>query len=68
MQLCDGSLEDQVKAVSRSTNRGPAGGFNQRQFMSTMLQIAEGLSDLHARGILFGDLKPDNMLIDPDTR
>ena len=51
MQLCDGSLEDQVKAVSRSTNRGPGGGFRQSQFLNTMLQIAEGLADLHARGV-----------------
>jgi len=50
MQLADGSLEDQVKAVARSSSRGPGGGLSERQFVSTMLQICEGLVDVHNRG------------------
>lgn len=50
MQLCDGSLDDRVKEASRGKNRGPAGGMGKKQFLETMEQIMEGLTDLHARG------------------
>jgi len=68
MELCKGSLEDKVKESARGTQRGPGGGMNEADFLRTMEQILEGLSDLHdRRGIIFCDLKPDNMLIQPKT-
>lgn len=68
MELCQGSLEDKVKESARGTQRGPGGGMNETDFLRTMEQILEGLSDLHdRRGIIFCDLKPDNLLIQPTT-
>jgi len=61
-------MGDQVKAVSRSEKRGPGGGLALPAFLKAMGQITEALEEFHARGILFGDLKPDNLLIDPESR
>eukprot|EP00658_Telonema_sp_P-2_P025428 TRINITY_DN2023_c0_g2_i2.p1 TRINITY_DN2023_c0_g2~~TRINITY_DN2023_c0_g2_i2.p1 ORF type:complete len:459 (-),score=96.03 TRINITY_DN2023_c0_g2_i2:982-2358(-) len=55
-ELCDGNLEEVVVR---------AGGFDgcPDLFVGCMEQILEGLVELHSKDIIFGDLKPDNLLI-----
>jgi len=36
------------------------------EFLNVMVQILEALEYFHRTGIIFGDLKPDNLLFDPD--
>lgn len=56
MELCNGSLADQLK-------QGRNGKESPSKFLEQLAQICEALVALHAKGIVFGDLKPDNILI-----
>jgi len=56
MTLCDSSLDD-VVAKRR-------GGPNDAEFLQQVVQILEGLQWMHNKGLIFGDLKPDNLLMD----
>ena len=38
------------------------------QIIDIMLQVAKSLSQLHARGIIHGDLKPENIIVGPAGR
>src|SRR5262249_27986322 len=38
-----------------------------QQFKQIFLQVAQILESLHAHGIVFADLSPSNLIIDPDT-
>ena len=38
------------------------------QIVDIMLQVAKALSQLHARGIIHGDLKPENIIVGPTGR
>jgi serine/threonine protein kinase len=60
MELYSGSLLDHVAA-----SRGPQ---QEGEFLEILVQLLEGLEKLHADGIIFGDLKPDNLLLDDAGR
>ncbi|RME24226.1 MAG: serine/threonine-protein kinase PknK [Deltaproteobacteria bacterium] len=45
-----------------------AEGKTHQQRADMLARIAEGLARLHARGVIHGDLKPSNVLVDPDDR
>lgn len=54
MELCEGgSLADQIEA------RGP---IDPAELVPTIATIAEGLSELHRRGLIHRDVKPANIL------
>ena len=40
------------------------GGLPQRKATDLMLQMCSGLKEAHAKGIVHGDLKPENVMID----
>lgn len=54
MELCDGSLQDQIFMGLCD---------DEEAFLSTCCSILEGLCAIHATGTVFGDLKPDNLLV-----
>lgn len=54
MELCEGSLQDQI-------SKGHCDG--EEAFLSTCCSILEGLCAIHETGTIFGDLKPDNILV-----
>lgn len=56
MQLCGGSLQDQLSERKDMQ-------CTVREFLESLLQIASGLMQLHAKQILYNDLKPDNILL-----
>jgi len=58
MELCEGNLHDRVAKASTSED----------EFIAYLVQILEGLADMHGAGIVFGDLKPDNLLLDGNKR
>jgi serine/threonine protein kinase len=43
-----------------------AGAIPQKQAVDYMLQVAKGLSAGHERGVIHGDLKPDNLFVTKD--
>lgn len=49
MELCDGSLHDNKPRT-------------EDDFLKELAQILHGLVTLHEQGVIFGDLKPDNLL------
>jgi len=58
MEICPGNLEDALKSIPNKSGRG-----NERRYLDWLSQILYGLSELHGEGILFGDLKPENLLV-----
>jgi len=54
MALAERSLDDKVKGRRRAT---------EKEFLHEVHQVLQGLDWLHKNGIIFGDVKPDNMLI-----
>jgi len=57
MELCAGSLEDRVAARTET---------DEAAFLDELEQILEGLVALHDMHIIFGDVKPDNLLVNAD--
>ena len=57
MELCDQSLQDLLE-------RG--GLDNEDAYLEALCQILEGLIAIHSEGVVFGDLKPDNILVRAD--
>jgi len=57
------NLEKQIEAL-RHPERSRRQGMPKMQFLKALEQISEGLAWLHDKGIMFGDLKPDNILFD----
>lgn len=57
MELCEGSLQDHLSE-----------GFchGEENFLVTCIGILEGLTAIHSTGTIFGDLKPDNILVQGD--
>jgi len=58
MELCDGSLQEHIEDTVGPGRSMPCGDYQRM-----LAQILKGLCTLHARGIVFGDLKPDNLLM-----
>ncbi len=46
----------------------PEGGLPIAEALSIVRQIAEGLAEAHARGVVHRDLKPDNIILDASRR
>lgn len=63
MELCEGNLQDRITKDKAAGRR-----LSAAEFLRNMEMILEGLSFLHTTGIVFGDLKPDNLLIHSDGR
>jgi len=61
MELCEGSLNDQVELAK--AQREPK---SVDRFLHELCTILEGVTALHEQGIMFGDLKPDNLLVQGD--
>lgn len=61
MQLYEGSLQDRLDEF---TSEDPT----KRGFLQDLHEILTGLAALHADGIVFGDLKPDNLLLEKEGR
>lgn len=59
MKLYAGSLDDVIQKYPK--------GVPTEIFFSYLEQITRGLHYFHMQDIIFNDLKPDNLLIDPDT-
>jgi len=67
MQCYPSNLDERMKAlrkvhVKKATARGNRQGLPKQDFINVIENLASGLEWFHARGIMFGDLKPDNML------
>jgi len=60
MTLCEGSLDDKIV---KSKGQGLNCHAKERVFLEDLAQVLEGLQMLHEANIIFGDLKPDNLLI-----
>lgn len=45
-----------------------AHGRSPRELAGLLARVADGLAYLHAHGVVHGDLKPSNVLVDPDGR
>lgn len=63
MQKYPSNLEKQIEAL-RHPERNRRQGMPKMQFLKALEQISEGLAWLHDKEIMFGDLKPDNILFD----
>ena len=57
MKMYRGSLEDEIKGR----------GLSQKRFLKYLEQVCCGLHFLHMRDVIFNDLKPDNLLMEPDS-
>jgi len=67
MQCYPSNLDERMKAlrqahVKKATATGNRQGLPKQDFITVIENLASGLEWFHARGIMFGDLKPDNML------
>jgi len=58
MKLYRGSLDDIIKKHSK--------GLDKLKFLEYLEQVCRGLHWLHMKDIIFNDLKPDNLLMQPD--
>jgi len=58
MELCDGSLHDSIERAKPGRCEG--------EFLVQLEKVLQGLVRLHEEGIIFGDLKPDNLLLKGD--
>jgi len=58
MELCEGSLSEQMNHESH--------GKSAALFLDRLADICEALKSLHERQIVFGDLKPDNILVNKE--
>jgi len=58
MKLYRGSLDDVIKAHPT--------GLGTDKFLMYMEQVCKGLHFLHMKDVIFNDLKPDNLLMEPD--
>ena len=58
MELCEGSLAERMKHESH--------GGSTALFLDRLADICEALKSLHERQIVFGDLKPDNILVNKE--
>lgn len=59
MKLYRGSLDDIIKKHPR--------GLPAPKFLEFLEQVCRGLHWLHMRDVIFNDLKPDNLLIQPEN-
>ena len=59
MELCEGSLADQIKQADKTRQSSGI-------FLDQLADICEALKSLHAKSIVFGDLKPDNILVNKE--
>lgn len=59
MKMYRGSLDDEIK-------RFPT-GLPVDKFLKYMEQVCKGLHFLHMKDIIFNDLKPDNLLMEPES-
>jgi serine/threonine protein kinase len=46
----------------------PAGGLTMNPFLDLAIPLADAVAAAHAKGITHRDLKPDNVMIEPDGR
>eukprot|EP00656_Telonema_subtile_P008931 TRINITY_DN14176_c0_g11_i1.p1 TRINITY_DN14176_c0_g11~~TRINITY_DN14176_c0_g11_i1.p1 ORF type:complete len:522 (-),score=101.30 TRINITY_DN14176_c0_g11_i1:147-1712(-) len=51
---------------TRAQHPGKRKGMPKRDYIQALEQLAQGLEWLHGHDIMFGDLKPDNILYDED--
>lgn len=62
-------LERVIKrAVEMRAERGERGGLSEQRAVHIFLQILEGIGFAHKYGIVHGDLKPSNVLLDQQGR
>ncbi|MBA3817618.1 MAG: serine/threonine protein kinase [Deltaproteobacteria bacterium] len=68
--IVDGSAYIVMERVGGTTLRGwlKQTERSRQQIIDVFLQAARGLAAAHAAGIVHGDFKPDNVLVDPSGR
>ena len=60
MQMCQGDLKRRI-----SQARAADHPCSVQAFLRMLDELAVGLIDLHSKEVMYGDLKPDNLLIGP---
>lgn len=65
---CEGTLYIAAEFVEGPSLRAWQAGRSWRELLALYLQVGEGLAEIHRKGIVHQDIKPENVRIDADGR